>query len=233
MATSSHKGTAPRQLKIPLEHAASCEREDFLISTTNTDAVAMVDTWPDWASNCLVLVGPQGVGKSHLAGAWVRETGGVIISADTLREAHVPEIAAHKTVLLENADRGLKSETALFHLINLVREQKNAILLTGRTLPVTWKITLPDLSSRLRAMPVEEIGEPDEALFKAVLAKLFADRQLKVNGAVIDYIVLRMPRSMQAAIRLVSELDDTALASGRAITKDIARQCLETAEQPE
>lgn len=233
MATNSHKDAAPRQLKIPLEHVASHEREDFLVSSANSDAVAMVDAWPDWATNGLVLVGPQGVGKSHLAGGWARQTGGVIVSADALSEANVPEIATHKTVLVENADRDLKSETALFHLVNLVREHNGAILLTGRTLPVMWKISLPDLSSRLRAMPVEEIGEPDEALFKAVLAKLFADRQLKVNAAVIDYIVLRMPRSMQAAISLVSDLDDTALARGRAITKDIARQCLEIAEQPE
>lgn len=231
--TTSRGDGYPEQFSIPLGHAASFERDDFLESGSNTAAAALIDSWPDWPANTIVLCGPAGVGKSHLARAWVNRVGACIVPSNELNEADVPAVVGHGAVLVEDVDQGLVSENALFHLINLVREQNAFLLLTGRALPSAWKFALPDLNSRLRAMPIGEIIEPDEQLMKAVLAKLFADRQLRVDAAVISYLVLRMPRSMNAARDLVIDLDAAALARGRAVTKAIARDCLEKLELPE
>jgi chromosomal replication initiation ATPase DnaA len=233
MTTNSRGDGYPEQFSIPLRHAASFERDDFLVSGSNAAAVTLIDSWPDWPANVIVLCGPAGVGKSHLARAWVSRAEANILFASELHEADVPAFVGKGAVLIEDVDQGLASENALFHLINLVREHNAYLLLTGRALPSAWNFTLPDLNSRLRAMPIGEIVEPDEQLMKAVLAKLFADRQLRVDATVISYLVLRMPRSMDAARDLVIDLDAAALARGRAVTKAIARDCLEKLEQPE
>jgi chromosomal replication initiation ATPase DnaA len=87
-------------------------------------------------------------------------------------------------------------------------------------------VTLADLASRLRAARPVELGEPDDDLLRRVLVKLFADRQLAVDSAVVDYIVVRMERSLQAANALVDDLDREALAAGGAITRRLAAGAL-------
>ncbi len=233
MTTKSRDDGYTGQLSIPLGHAVSLKREDFFVSESNAVAAALIDSWPDWPANAVVLCGPAGVGKSHLAQAWADRAGANIKSANGLMEADVPDLVAQGAVLVEDVDQGLASENALFHLINLVREQNAYLLLTGRALPSAWNFALPDLNSRLRAMSIGEIVEPDEQLLKAVLAKLFADRQLRVDAVVINYMVLRMPRSMRAARDLVIDVDAAALARGRAVTQAVARDCLEKLDQPE
>ncbi|MBZ0217179.1 MAG: chromosomal replication initiator DnaA [Fimbriimonadaceae bacterium] len=216
-----------RQLRIPLAHEAARGREDFIVSPANADAVALIDQWPDWPHPVVALAGPAGSGKSHLAAAWASHTGAATVNAQDIAACDLAALAAGKAVLVEDADRMLASETALFHLFNLVREHDITMVLTARLRPSVWPVSLPDLISRLRAVTVAEIGSPDDRLLAAVLVKLFADRQIQVEKQVIDYLVARMERSMDAAHCLVAALDDEALTIGRGVTKGVARRVLE------
>lgn len=217
--------SAARQLTLDLTHRPALGREDFIVTPANAEAVALIDSWPDWPDSLLVIVGPKGSGKSHLAAVWCARAKAACVGADALLAAHISELAHPGALALEDADRGL-DETALFHAINMAREHGGHLVITARDAPTAWDIDLKDLSSRLRAAPLTRLGPPDDLLLRAVLVKLFSDRQLTVDAAVLDYICARMERSLAAAARLVATLDERALAQGRAITRRLAADVL-------
>ena len=200
-------------------------REDFMVSTSNAKAMALVGSWPDWPKGRLALVGPKGAGKSHLAAIWAEETGARVVVADALTPEAAPDLAEGPLVI-EDADRGV-DEDALFHLWNACAGEGRGLLLTGRTPPADWKVTLPDLASRLSSLTPARIGDPDDALLSIVLLKMFADRQLVVKPALIGYLMGRMERSYVAARAMVERLDAESLARGRPINQALAREILE------
>jgi chromosomal replication initiation ATPase DnaA len=218
---------APEQLVLDLPHRQALGAEDFLVSTSNQVAVDMVDRWPDWPHRVLVVTGPEGCGKTHLANVWRHRSGAHLIQASDLRDADIGTRDLTAGIVVEDGDRGVADEQALFHLLNLAREQRFTVLLTGRGQPGDWILRIPDLRSRLRAAAVVVIEPPDTALLHAVLVKLFSDRQLVVEPRVVSHLVTRMERSMAAAIRLVAEIDRRALQMHRKVTRALAADVLE------
>ncbi len=217
-----------RQLALAFAHRAALGADDFLVAPPNADAVAWIDRWRTWAHPALVLHGPPGCGKTHLGHVFLSLTGGVAVAAGELAANDPPRLADAPGVLVEDADRigGAAAERALFHLHNLIAEARGRLLLTARAPPARWTIGLPDLASRMRAAPAVAIAPPDEALIGAVLVKQFADRQVRVDPAVIAFLVARMERSFDAARRLADALDRAALSEGRAITVPLASAVL-------
>ena len=213
---------AARQLPLNLPHDPSFAREDFLAAPANAEALRAIEAWPDWAGRMLLLVGPAGSGKSHLGAIWARAAEAATVEAESLIEAMPADLARCKAILIENADRIGAAEANLFHLVNLVRESGASMLLTARSAPDGWGLKKPDLRSRLRVAPVVTLREPDAELARAVLFKLFSDRQLAVEPAVIAYIGLRIDRSLGAARAIVEALDREALARGKAVTRSMA-----------
>ena len=212
-------------LDLPLRPALGAS--DFLIAPSNRVAADMVDLWPNWPQASVAVVAPPRAGKTHLANVWLLRSDAVRLEARALSEADVPAATAHGAVLVEDLHAGIADERALFHLLNAVREHKLSMLLTSRAPPGELEVQLPDLRSRLRALPVVTIAPPDEVLLKAVLVKLFADRQLAVEPGLIAYITTRMERSMEAAATIVTEIDRAAMASHRKVTRVLAAEVLE------
>lgn len=214
-----------RQLPLDFDHDPASGREDLIVSDRLNAAVAIVDRWPDWPSPVVVLAGPTGSGKSHLAGIWAARVGAQSVDI-TKPDPMVLAAAAQGPVLIEDIDRSGFDQTALFHLINAVREHDSAVLITSRLWPAGWQVTLPDLASRLKAATVVEIAEPDEELLAQVMVKLFADRQVVVDDRIISWLVARMERSLAAARQVVSRLDQRAMARGSKITRALAAEVL-------
>jgi chromosomal replication initiation ATPase DnaA len=214
----------PRQLALALDHAERLTREDFLPGASNETALAMIDRWPDWPARVLAVVGPAGSGKSHLAAIWAYESGARFLSARALDLADLPASIATGALVLEDCVGGDIDERALFHLLNLVREEEAWLMLTARGLPTTWPATLPDLASRLRAMPSVSLSGPDDNLLRAVLVKQFADRQLAVDEALIAYLLSRTGRSFADAREAVQALDREALQRGRPVNRALAAE---------
>ena len=215
-----------RQLAFDLPSTEAMTREDFFAAPSNAQALQSIGDWRAWPGRKLLLIGPEGAGKTHLARIWAAETGGLILSARALAEADLAATTASH-VVVEDADRIGTAEAALFHLHNLVT-RGGALLVTARTAPRDWGLTLPDLLSRMQAAPVARLESPDDALLSAVLVKLFADRQVAVAANLIPYLVDRMPRTIGAARTLVAALDATALAAGRPITRALAAELLDS-----
>lgn len=218
----------PRQLVLALCHAESFAREDFLSGPSNAVALALVDAWPDWSHRTVMLTGPEGSGKSHLAAIWAQAAGARLIAARALEEASVPAALATGALVVEDLAAGSFEERALFHLLNLAREQEAFVMLTARTPPTT--LAIPDLSSRLKALPVAAIAPPDDGLLRALLLKLFSDRQLAVDEALLGYVGTRIERSFAAARALVALLDAEAMRRKRPLTRALASEILRTGE---
>jgi chromosomal replication initiation ATPase DnaA len=216
------------QLRLAFQHAAATGAEDFMPAACNREALAWLARWPDWPAPALVLHGPPGCGKSHLARIWAARTGGRWLERAALagpRESAL-EPDEEPTCVLDDAEP-VGDEHALLAIYNRLQERRGHLLVTARRPVGAWTLRLPDLASRLRAAPAVAIGPPDDALLGAVLLKLFADRQVLVSEAVIEYLVRRMERSFDVARQVVAGLDAASLSEQRPITVALARTLLE------
>lgn len=214
----------PRQLALALPHAESLSRDDFLEGPSNAAALALIDRWPDWPNRIMMLSGPEGSGKSHLAAIWAEQAGARAVAAHMLTSTAVPAALATGAVVVEDLTPSGFDERALFHLMNLAREDQAYVLITGRTPPCAFEIELRDLRSRLRAVPVVELLPPDDALFRALIVKFCADRQMAIDEALVNYLANRIGRSFVAARQAVERLDTEALRLGRPVTRALAAE---------
>jgi chromosomal replication initiation ATPase DnaA len=219
----------PRQLALALDHAESFAREDFLSGPSNAAALALIDCWPRWPHQAIILTGPEGSGKSHLAAIWANATGARLVSARALEPATVPATLVTGALVLEDIAARAFEERALFHLLNLAREDNAFVLLTSRTPPAGWRLAIRDLDSRLQALPIVRLAPPDDVLLRAVLVKLFADRQIVVEENLIGYVATRIERSFAAARAIVGRLDAEAMRRKRPLTRALAAEILRPA----
>ncbi|QDB99376.1 DnaA regulatory inactivator HdaA [Mesorhizobium sp. 8] len=219
----------PRQLPLDLGHGTAYSRDDLVVSRANAEAVALVDRWPDWPAPVVVLAGPSGAGKTHLAAIWREAADALAIPATAIGTA-AAGIGGHP-VLVDDVDSAPIDEPGLFHLINAVRGAGSNLLLTARSFPSAWRVTLPDLASRLKAAATVEIHEPDDLLLAGVLTKLFSDRQVEVEPHVVQYLVRRIERSLATAMRVVERLDRAALEQKTRITRALAAEAVSAMDE--
>ena len=216
----------PRQLAFALPHAESLGRDNFLEGPANAAALALIDGWPDWPNRVMLLVGPEGSGKSHLAAIWAEQAGARSTSAHALTVAEVPGALATGALVVEDLKPQQFDERALFHLLNLTREEEAYVLITAREPPSALAIELRDLRSRLRAIPTVLLLPADDQLFRALIVKFCADRQMVVDEAVVSFLATRIERSFAAARNAVELLDTEALRLGRPVTRALAAELL-------
>lgn len=214
----------PRQLAFALPHAESFTRDNFLGGPANSAGLALVDSWPDWPNRVMFLVGPEGSGKSHLASIWAEQSGARSTSAHALTATEVPGTLATGALVIEDLKSADIDERALFHLLNLAREDGAFVLMTARVPPM--EVELRDLRSRLRAVPIVQLMPPDDHLFRALIVKFCADRQLAVDEAVVGYLTTRLERSYAAVRQAIELLDAEALRLGRPVTRALAAELL-------
>ncbi len=216
----------PHQLAFELPHAESLTRDNFLEGPANEAALTLIDAWPEWPSRIMMLVGAQGSGKSHLAAIWAEQAGARATSAHALTAAAVPGALATGALVVEDLRPTDFDERALFHLVNLAREDGAYVLITARLMAAAMEVELRDLRSRLRALPSVSLLPPDDQLLRALIVKFCADRQLAVDESVVGFLATRIERSYAAARRAVELLDSEALRQGRPVTRALAAELL-------
>jgi chromosomal replication initiation ATPase DnaA len=215
-----------RQLALDLELRPALGREDFLVTESNAAAVALIDQWPNWPTYAAMILGPAGTGKSHLAEVFRLRTQAPHIYMRELATENVPSLLASGALILEDCDQESMDERALFHAFNLAKQNGGHLLLLARNPPSTWGVELPDLLSRLLAVPTISMLLPDDALLRGVLVKHFRDRQIAINESAITYLAQRIPRSLDAVRTIVAEIDSQAMAERAEITRPFIARVL-------
>ena len=216
--------TGSLQLVLALGHAESFARDDFIAGASNAAAVKLVDRWPDWPSPIIALVGEEGSGKSHLAAAWGERAGARFLSSRLIDDADLSATLSTGALVVEDLAPQQFDEVKLFHLLNLAQQQGAFVLLTARWSPNIWPVNLPDLASRLRALPVVELLPPDERLLRALMLKLAADRQIDLDRPLIDFLFARVERSFAGVREAIAKLDREAMRRKRPVTRALAAE---------
>jgi chromosomal replication initiation ATPase DnaA len=224
MSANMGSTVSPRQLVLALDHEESFAREDFLSGPSNEAALALIDRWPDWPDQVMVLIGPEGSGKSHLASIWAQAAGARVLSAKLLTQIDLPAAFATGALVVEDVEPAGLDERALFHLLNLAREEGAFVLITARSSLAGFPVSIRDLGSRLRALPSVALAPPDDALLRALVVKLAADRQLAVDAPLVNYLVNHIERSFGAARAAVALLDHEAMRQHRPVTRALASE---------
>ncbi len=215
-----------QQLPLNLGYITAYEREIFLISSCNIEAVKMLEQFNIWPNKIMVIYGLKSSGKTHLAHVWQKMTGAILINGSELNEKHLENIAINnEAVIIDDADNATDARL-LFHLYNLCRENNRYLLLTAKTRPAHWGIELKDLSSRLKSVSVAGLSAPDDELLTAILTKIFVDRQLYIGSDILKYVVIRIERSFDAINKFADLADNLSLANKKNITIPLARQVL-------
>jgi chromosomal replication initiation ATPase DnaA len=216
----------PKQLPLKLPVRTAMGREDFFVSPANSAAVALIDQWPNWPSYGAILSGPPGSGKTHLSEVFRERTNALHALARNIQLETIPSLLSGPALIVEEIDSSDVNERAFFHLLNLVRQENLSLLLTSSAEPAKLGFKLPDLRSRINALPSVAILSPDDPLLRAVLVKSFADRQLAVSEPILSYLVQRMPRSLDAARTIVNEIDNVALSERAELTRPFVARIL-------
>jgi chromosomal replication initiation ATPase DnaA len=215
----------PRQLVLDFPFRQALGDTDFVVSGSNSAAVRMIDSWPNWPAPILILLGPEGSGKTHLTHVWQAQSQAERLPASELAQ-YQPDHDKVRPLVIEDGDRGIADERNFFHALNLARQTGTHVLVTGRSAPAEWGVTLPDLASRLLAAPVVRLGPVDDMLLRAVLVKLFSDRQLPATPAAVAHLARHMERSMAAALAVVEQIDAMAWERRGGVTRALANAAL-------
>lgn len=217
--------TSSEQLTLDFQHRPALGVEDFFVSVSNQAAIELIDQWPNWPAPAMFLQGPLGSGKSHLAHVWQMASEAKIFKASEFNSSKFSDDEM-SSMVIEDLDKGIADEHALFHLINLAKEKGFSLLFTSAAGPGQIEIDLPDLRSRIRALAVVRIETPDDMLLRFMLLKQFEDRQLEVTPQLIEYILPRMERSFEGVGKAVEQIDKAALATGRKLTRQFVGDVL-------
>lgn len=216
---------SPSQLSLGLQAAPSLTREAFVMSASNAAAVSALDGFPDAVGGVLALVGPRGAGKTHLLTAWAERTGAVLLSGELAALADLGALRG-RLVALDEADKA--DDETLFHLFNMAGEAGARLVLASRQAPAAWETNVPDLRSRLNAVRVAALSEPDDAVLRGVLVRFFAEVSVKPSPDLLEYLIRRIERSVPEARETVRRLIDAAAPTQRPVTRALARAVLET-----
>lgn len=217
-----------QQLVFDFRQRAALGTEDFMVADCNREAVTWVDSWPHWPAPVLVVYGPAGCGKTHLVHRFLAHSGGSLLAHTQLGGKAMQTLITAPAVALDDVppDPDAAYEEALLHVYNAIAEARRSLLLTAQTPPSRWPLSLPDLRSRLNAVPAVAVRPPDDILMRALLVKLFADRQRVVEEDILDLLVSHMERTFEAARSMVASIDEAAMSHHRRITGPFVRQVL-------
>lgn len=194
------------QIALPLDWPQTEGETRFIVSDANREAFEHFRRWSMWPVKATILTGPRRSGRTLLARTFVDRVGGKLV--DQAEQAN---------------------EEELFHAWNDAQDAGFPLIMIAEEAPPAWTPRLPDLRTRLAITPIATIGQPDDALFSALMQLLFADRGLHVAPEALRFMAERLNREYWTAERAVEEVDRFAIAERARVTLPTIRRALSQA----
>ena len=224
------------QLSLNLKKKGIYEKDDFLVSSSNKEAYKLVNIWPEWRSRKIIIFGDSGTGKTHLSKIWQKNTSAIILNLNQLKKIKFESFFKKKNIfIIENISDFFDKinnkeknnlEKQLLHFYNLIEEKKGYLLLTSLIAPKLWKISLPDLKSRILSSIAVKIKKPNDQLLSSVLIKLFVDKQILIDKKIIKFIVYRSERSFANLENIVNKIDKQSLITKKKININFVKKLI-------
>jgi len=224
------------QLLFDLKKKKIYEKDDFLVSDSNKEAYKLINRWPNWSSRKIIIFGDIGTGKTHLSKIWQKKTSGVNLNLNKFKKIRFDNFFLKKKFfIIENIsnffDKIKKKdkehlEKNLLHFYNLIEEKKGYLVLTASNSPRFWKISLPDLKSRILSSIAVKIKKPNDELLSSVLVKLFLDKQILIDKEIIKFIVYRSERSFTNLQNIVNRIDKQSLITKKKINISFVKKLI-------
>lgn len=223
------------QFPFDFEPVRQYKRQDFIVFDCNRDALRAIELWPDWPFFALLIFGPHGSGKTHLAHIFADHVRSVLQKPISVSFLQARDIKTNKVshiheknpcLVVENLSAQVDEE-AIFHLFNIYQNEGGNILFTSHYPFARINFKLPDLKSRLNLVPRVAICQPDDQMLSVLIVKLFSDRQIMISSEVLNFIVQNMERSFDYAEKLVERADALSLSLKRAITVPLIKAAME------
>jgi chromosomal replication initiation ATPase DnaA len=220
----------PIQFPLEFSEYTSFAKDDFIISDANSNAFNYIQNWitEEQAYNkFLILYGPKNSGKTHLTHIFSNATEAKFIKTKDLFTKHPSEIVLDKNFLiLEDLETLSDCETIIFHLLNEIAAHSCRILITSQVSPSALLFKLPDLKSRIKALPFVSINQPDDRLIRTLLTKRFADKQIRVSSEIINYLATHIERSFIEINNVINYIDKKSIIEKRNITLSLVKEVL-------
>ena len=224
------------KLSLNLKKKGIYEKDDFLVSSSNKEAYKLVNSWPEWRSRKIIIFGDSGTGKTHLSKIWQKNTSAIILNLNQLKKIKFESFFKKKNIfIIENISDFFDKinnkeknnlEKQLLHFYNLIEEKKGYLLLTSLIAPKLWKISLPDLKSRILSSIAVKIKKPNDQLLSSVLVKLFVDKQILIDKKIIKFIVYRSERSFANLENIVNKIDKQSLITKKKININFVKKLI-------
>lgn len=204
--------------------------DTLVVTEANRDAAQLLTDWRAWPNGALALIGPAGAGKTHLALAWALETGARQVSPTASADdaAAIFQEAAGR-LFIDDLERE-RDEAMLWRVLDLARARAGAVLLVAAAPPAEWQVAIPDLRSRLGALAMARLGEPDETLMEVVLRRICREQFIHLSDDAARYLARRLPRTYAAARQMAAALDAGLTRGARPVSRKAAEKALEKAQ---
>lgn len=216
----------PAQQILNLTTPPAYDETDFFVSASNQIVFDTIQSWPQWPTHCLIVYGEQGSGKTHLAHIWAKRAEAKILTLKDLEDQNLDQLAKSSPNLVVEDIPLVFNPNILFHLYNAIKQANGYLMMTSLYCPKDWKVSLPDLLSRLRSANWLEIQTADEELLRAMMHKILADEQVLTSPHIIDYLLNHHDRSFSGLQEALHKINSFALATQRRITLPLVKEAL-------
>tara|TARA_B100001248_G_C27398378_1_gene467557 strand:- start:635 stop:1309 length:675 start_codon:yes stop_codon:yes gene_type:complete len=200
--------------------------QDFYVSSNNFSAYRLVEGWPNWPGKWVNVYGAKGSGKTHLSKILEKKIDKLlVINENQITNKTLEYLNELECLIIDNFQNNI-NQNLLYSIFNQSKQLENYIVINS-TLPINKiGISLQDLKSRINSFVYVGIELPTDDLLMVIISKYFSDKQIEPNPKITEYIIKNVERSYEKMFKLLKDVDDLSLSTGKSININLIKKAL-------